>query len=159
MDVGVGTCPHQVLAATLTLFQPGGTDYAHSILMSPPSFESHRRAWYVTNKHEPQILKIFLLCFCLIFYPTVWNSKIKYQPTCTILIGRITQRLFKLNSPKWFVIWLQINKRNSFRSMHSLVQLQFFITQIKLWNDYVPIWFYLIVIDFMAVRLTVVIIL
>ena len=43
--------------------------------------------------------------------------------------------------------------------MHSLVHLQFFITQIKLWNDYVPVWFYLIVIDFMAVRLEVVIIL
>jgi hypothetical protein len=40
-----------------------------------------------------------------------------------------------------------------------LVHLQFFITQIKLWNDYIPIWFYLIVIDFLAVRLTVVIIL
>ena len=30
----VGTCPHQVLAATLTLSQPGGTDYAHPILGS-----------------------------------------------------------------------------------------------------------------------------
>ena len=36
---------HQVLVATLTLFQPGGADYAHHILMSPPSFESNRRAW------------------------------------------------------------------------------------------------------------------
>ena len=26
--VDVGTCPHQVLAATLTLSQPGGADYA-----------------------------------------------------------------------------------------------------------------------------------
>ena len=41
-------------------------------------------------------------------------------------------------------------------SDHGLVHLQFFITQIKLWNDYVPAWFYLIVIDFLAVRLTVV---
>jgi hypothetical protein len=39
-----GTCPHQVLAATLTLSQPGGTDHAHLILVSTPSFESHRRA-------------------------------------------------------------------------------------------------------------------
>ena len=45
--VDVGTCPHQVLAATLTLFQPRGTYHAHRILMSPPSFESHRRACYV----------------------------------------------------------------------------------------------------------------
>ena len=30
---------------TLTLFQPGGTDYAHQTLMFPPSFESHRRAY------------------------------------------------------------------------------------------------------------------
>ena len=42
--VDEGTCPHQVLAATLTLSQPGGADYAHSILVSTPSFESHRRA-------------------------------------------------------------------------------------------------------------------
>ena len=33
--------PHQILAAAKTLFQPGGGDY---VLMSPPSFESHRRA-------------------------------------------------------------------------------------------------------------------
>ena len=43
----VGTCPHQVLAATLTLSQPGGqvmpTQYC-SILVSTPSFEIHRRA-------------------------------------------------------------------------------------------------------------------
>ena len=42
--VDEGTCPHQVLAATLTLSQPGGADYAHPILVSTPSFESHRRA-------------------------------------------------------------------------------------------------------------------
>ena len=33
-----------VLAATLTLSQPRGADYAHPILVSTPSFESHRRA-------------------------------------------------------------------------------------------------------------------
>ena len=43
--VGMGTCPYQVLAATLTLFQPEGADYAHHIMMSPPSFEIHRPAW------------------------------------------------------------------------------------------------------------------
>ena len=43
--VDVGTRPHQVLASTLTLSQPGGADYAHPILMSTPRFESHRRAW------------------------------------------------------------------------------------------------------------------
>jgi hypothetical protein len=32
------------LAATLNLSQPRGADYAHPILMSTPSFESHRRA-------------------------------------------------------------------------------------------------------------------
>ena len=41
--VDVGTCPHQVLASTLTLSQPGGADYAHPILVSTPSFESNRR--------------------------------------------------------------------------------------------------------------------
>ena len=43
--VDVGTSPHQVLAATLTLSQPVGADYTHPILVSTPSFESHRRAW------------------------------------------------------------------------------------------------------------------
>ena len=42
--VDVGTRPHQVLASTLTLSQPRGADYALPILMSTPSFESHRRA-------------------------------------------------------------------------------------------------------------------
>ena len=42
--VDVGTCPHQVLAITLTLSQPWGVDYGHPILVSTPSFESHRRA-------------------------------------------------------------------------------------------------------------------
>jgi hypothetical protein len=43
MIVGTATgfFSKQVLAATLTLFKPeGGADYAHHILMSPPSFES-----------------------------------------------------------------------------------------------------------------------
>jgi hypothetical protein len=44
VDVDVGTCPNQVLADTLTLSQPEGADYAHPILVSTPSFESHRRA-------------------------------------------------------------------------------------------------------------------
>ena len=43
--VDVGMCPHQVLAATLTLSHPGGGDYAHPTLVSTPSFESHRGAW------------------------------------------------------------------------------------------------------------------
>ena len=49
--VDVGTCPHQVLAVNLTLFQPGErADYAHHILMSPPPFESHRHACSVMAK-------------------------------------------------------------------------------------------------------------
>ena len=36
------TGPHKVLAATLTLFQPGGTDYAHRITASTPGFENLR---------------------------------------------------------------------------------------------------------------------
>ena len=42
--VDVGMWPHQFLAATFTLFQSEGADYAHHILLSPPSFESHRHA-------------------------------------------------------------------------------------------------------------------
>ena len=34
--VDVGTCPHQVLAATLTLSQPGGADYAPASVLAPP---------------------------------------------------------------------------------------------------------------------------
>ena len=63
-QVDVGTCPHQVFAATLTLSQPVGADYAHPILVSTPSFESHRRACYSIaslmirsdRKQEPFIL-------------------------------------------------------------------------------------------------------
>ena len=43
MDTG----HHQVLVATLTLFQPEGADCAHQILMSPPSFECHRSILYI----------------------------------------------------------------------------------------------------------------
>ena len=42
------TCPQKILAATLTLFPP--EDYAHHMHMSPPSYESHRRAW-ITNDY------------------------------------------------------------------------------------------------------------
>ena len=41
--VDVGTCPHQVLAATLTASQP---DYAHTIQVYTPCFESHRCACF-----------------------------------------------------------------------------------------------------------------
>ena len=41
--VSMGTCPHQVLADTLTLFQQGGIDY--TIYWCKPGFQSHRRAW------------------------------------------------------------------------------------------------------------------
>ena len=36
-----GLVPIKFLAATLTLFQPEGADYADNILMSPLYFESH----------------------------------------------------------------------------------------------------------------------
>ena len=36
----MGTGPHQILAATLTLSLPKGADYAHPILMSSHSFET-----------------------------------------------------------------------------------------------------------------------
>ena len=42
--VDVGTCSRQVLADTSTLSQTEGADYAYPILVSTPSFESHRRA-------------------------------------------------------------------------------------------------------------------
>ena len=41
--VDIGTCPNQVLASTSTLSQPWGADYAHPIIMTTQSFESHRR--------------------------------------------------------------------------------------------------------------------
>ena len=57
--VGMGTGPHQVLAATLTLFQPGGADCAHHIvLMSPLSFESHRDACYICPKYIPNMILV-----------------------------------------------------------------------------------------------------
>jgi len=45
MGMDMRTGPHKVLAATLTLYQPGrgeGGDYAQHILMFLPSFESLR---------------------------------------------------------------------------------------------------------------------
>ena len=64
--VDVGTCPHQVLAATLTLSQPRGADYAHPLLVSTPSFESHRHAWYISNVYKKQFLRpVKILYFCL----------------------------------------------------------------------------------------------
>ena len=38
--VDVGTSPHQVLAVTLTLSQPGVADYARHILFAPRIFRS-----------------------------------------------------------------------------------------------------------------------
>ena len=38
--VDVGTCPLQGLAATLTLFQPEGSDYAHQVLKATGAPES-----------------------------------------------------------------------------------------------------------------------
>ena len=43
--VGMVTGHHHFLASTSTLLYPGGTEYAHHILMSPSSFENHSRAW------------------------------------------------------------------------------------------------------------------
>ena len=53
--VDVGTCPHQVLAATLTLSQPRGARLCppYTALVSSPSFESHRRACL----HEVMVTK------------------------------------------------------------------------------------------------------
>ena len=65
----IGPC--QVLAATLTLSQPGGADYAHPILVSTPSFESHRRACtaniYNRITMELQAIIVPLLLFAVMF--------------------------------------------------------------------------------------------
>ena len=50
--VGMWTCPHQVLAATLTLFQLGGADYARCILMS-------LQVWKATG--APELVPLNLL--------------------------------------------------------------------------------------------------
>jgi hypothetical protein len=63
--VDVGTCPHQVLASTLTLSQPGGgADYAHPILMSnqvlkatgAPVYASigNRHFFFISCHHQTQ---------------------------------------------------------------------------------------------------------
>ena len=49
-----------VLAATLTLSQPAGADYAHPILVSTLSFKSHRRDW--KPKLPKNCLSITQLC-------------------------------------------------------------------------------------------------
>ena len=86
----VGTCPHQVFAVTLTLSQPGGgADYAHPILVSPTSFESHRHACMYKDWH-PKSVKIgtyypkncglytrtdlsAICCFFGIFWGLLWS--------------------------------------------------------------------------------------
>jgi hypothetical protein len=45
----VGTCPHQVLAATLTLSQPVGVDHAHPIMVSTPILKASGASGYVVR--------------------------------------------------------------------------------------------------------------
>ena len=56
----VGTCPHQDLTATLTIWFPGGAYYAHHILMSLQSFENQGRTckgrWEGCQGHHCKIL-------------------------------------------------------------------------------------------------------
>ena len=62
------TGPHHVLASTSTLLYPGGTEYAHHVLMSPPSFKSRRRNW-TSNELVPQIKLYCISChYSLISY-------------------------------------------------------------------------------------------
>ena len=84
--VDMGTCPHQVLAATLTLFQPRVADYTHlsqHILLSPPSFESHRCAcdrcmYYAlpSHLHCETLRSVLILLHCFI-KRSGWESSIK----------------------------------------------------------------------------------
>ena len=71
--VDVGTCPHQVLAVTLTQSQPGGADYAHSTLVSTQSFESHRCACSVS---APATVPLFNICLWLQLYLR-WYAPLK----------------------------------------------------------------------------------
>ena len=53
VPVGMWTCPHQVLAAILTLSQPGGgADCAQTILVSTPGFKSQRRKESTETLHS-----------------------------------------------------------------------------------------------------------
>ena len=70
--VDMGTCPHQVLAATLTLSQPGGTDYAHPILMSHNVLKATDAPAY-HQLGEPEF------CFLQAFLSTEF-SKLGFQP-------------------------------------------------------------------------------
>ena len=57
----MGTGPHQVLAAILTLFRPGGTDYAHHILMY---IENHRRTCVCNVCIKEVLLNVLHQSFC-----------------------------------------------------------------------------------------------
>ena len=71
--VDEGTCPHQVLAATLTLSQPGGADQAHPILVSTPSFESQRRACRLPGVYGCRICNVeCIICGCNYYDKLVW---------------------------------------------------------------------------------------
>jgi len=101
--VDVGTCPHQVLAATLTLSQPGWADYAHPILVSTPSFESHRRAW---NMGILILLK-FLVSLLPTFSPS-WNGHSGAHPS----FHCITSCIFLQNTYNFTLLKLDKLKKN-----------------------------------------------
>ena len=58
----MGAAAHpQILADQLTLTQPGGADYAHQILLSPPDFQTFLRPWDTNTFLQSDELKPHLL--------------------------------------------------------------------------------------------------
>ena len=42
----------QFLAKQLTLSQPGGTDYAHQMILAPSDFQNFRRPWDIVGQRR-----------------------------------------------------------------------------------------------------------
>ena len=138
----MGTCPHQVLAVTLTLSQPGGgADYAHPILVSTPSFE--RPQARLISVSPIDVCKI-ILAFHKVFYDAAENyllsfeSKVYKDLTNIILFFPVMDHdhhfwwNFWFVSLKWkaYIVWI---KPIIWISLHhsSLNELFFWMTKAR----------------------------
>ena len=102
--VDVWTCPHQVLAATLTLSQPGGQIMPSLILVSTPSFESHRRAWTLLKPGGRLCPSDYYQSFPFKNYLYLFSVKSKLF-TNYMFVAKIVQAHKPIN---WYVLFPKI---------------------------------------------------
>ena len=73
----VGICPSHFLAATLTLSQSGGTDYAHHIGMSQTNFQLFPRACrrLIASGNDRQLPTQSIWCLSLPFFDRISRKR------------------------------------------------------------------------------------